>query len=260
MRALELDFLTRVAKGAGEIAMRHFRKAPEYWHKGDGQGRVSVADIEVDTYLHEEIGREFPNDAILSEERASDAARLANSRVWIIDPIDGTEAFLNGQKFFTTSLALVENGVPVVGLVYAPASDRLYTAVRGEGAFYNGKAIKVCDVAGLLDAKILASGARYNREMIQQEPALDLHFRPSIALRLALIAQGKFHASFAMRASWEWDLAAGILILQEAGGLLTDGFGKVPKFNSDPPQIDGMIAGTPKLVHELIKRNLANKE
>lgn len=258
MRGHELEFLINTAKGAGAIAMTHFRKAPEYWDKGEGQGRVSVADMEVDEYLHNEIGRAFPNDAILSEERASDLARLSNPRVWIIDPIDGTEAYLNGQKFFTTSLALVENGIPTVGVVYAPVSKRMFAAVKGEGARYNDKPIHV-KKAKLKDAKILASGARYNRDMINQDPTLDLHFRPSIALRLALIAQGKFDGTFAMRPSWEWDIAAGMLILQEAGGRLTDGAGDVPNLNAEHPSINGMIAGAPNLVHELVKRNL-NKE
>ncbi len=258
MRAHELDFLLGVAKGAGAIAMKHFGKAPEYWDKGGGQGRVSVADMEVDSYLHDEIGRAFPDDAILSEERVSNVERLTNPRVWIIDPIDGTEAYLNGQKFFTTSLALVENGVPIVGVIYAPASDRMFTAIKGEGATYNGQPIQVQE-SRLDAAKILASSARYNRAMINQAPPLDLHFRPSIALRLALIAQGKYNGTFAMRPSWEWDIAAGMLILQEAGGVLTDGEGNVPNLNAKHPSINGMIAGAPNLVHELVKRNL-NKE
>lgn len=250
----ELETTMQIARQAGSIAMKHFRKAPEYWHKEDGQGRVSVADLEVDAYLHEALDAAFPKDAILSEERDDDPARLDAQRIWIIDPIDGTEAYLNGQEFFSVSLGLVQNGEVILGVVYAPAIELMYCAYLGGGARLNGKSIRISEQQDITQAKILASGARYNREMIKAMPVLDLHFRPSVALRLGLMASGDFDASFAMRPSWEWDLAAGMLILEEAGGILVDGDGLRPKFNAPHPQIKGMIAGAPILVHELLKR------
>ena len=248
----ELDFAVGLAKEAGNIALSYFGKAPEYWHKDNDQGRVSVADLEVDQYICDAIAQRYPDDAILSEERADDAERLSAKRVWIIDPIDGTEAYLNGQDFFSISIALIENNVTVMGVVYAPAHERMYTAVKGSGAFLNGEPIRISGVVE--GAKILASGASYNQELIRKEPPLNLHFRPSVAYRLAMIAEGYFDGTFALRKTWEWDIAAGDLLVTEAGGVMVDRHGNRPEFNQDIAHWNGMIAGSSKLVQDLLER------
>ncbi len=249
-----LDFLETVILDAGEIALRHYCGEPNSWQKSDGQGCVSEADLEIDAFLCDKISQAFPEDSILSEERADHADRLEADRVWIIDPIDGTSAFLDKQDYFSISIALWEKGDLKSAAIYAPVLKDLYIAEHTQGAWRNQVPLKVSKKGRISEARILASRATYNRKMVSGEPELNLEFCSSIALRLALVAEGKLDASFAMRPSWEWDLAAGALLVQEAGGIIVDQNGKYANFNKYPPQWDGMIAGNQNIVQKLIKR------
>ena len=113
----DLALLRDAAKAAGEIATKHFRKDPEAWDKGAGQGPVTEADIEVDTMLREELTAARPDYGWLSEETADNATRLDRERVFVVDPIDGTRAFMDGKTGFSHALAVVEQGVPVAAVV-----------------------------------------------------------------------------------------------------------------------------------------------
>lgn len=222
----DLALLRDAAREAGTIAMRYFGKSPEVWMKG-GTSPVSEADYAVDTFLRESLLAARPDHGWLSEETADDPARLAARRTFVVDPIDGTRAFLEGRRTWCVSVALVEAGKPIVGVLDCPAKDEVYWALPGQGAFCNGRRLEVrkneevLEVAGpkaLLDRIPAAWQDRIRR----------VSYIPSLAYRLAMIANGSLDASFVKANAHDWDIAAALLVLQEAGGQLVDRQGREP--------------------------------
>ena len=133
--AAEWRCLRAALAAASDVALSHFRAGGEHWFKGPGQV-VTAADVEIDRLLHERLIGAFPEDAWLSEERADDRARLQRRRVWVVDPIDGTRAFASGLPEFAISVALLVDGVPVLGVVANPATGRCrleHGATRASG-------------------------------------------------------------------------------------------------------------------------------
>lgn len=254
MQANDATILLDAAKGAGDIALSFFGRSPKFWEKEDDQGPVSEADLAVNEFLVEYFSRTLPDHVILSEESEDDPARLGADAIVVIDPIDGTKAYLNGEDFFAVSIAIVKNGEPHHGVVYAPKIGDIYLASKGKGATLNGEPMAVSNCEDLTEAKILASRAGHNRAALDKEPKLANHFRPSIALRLALVACGKFDLTVALRPSWDWDLAAGDLLVREAGGMLLDRTGNLPNYNNINPQQNGIVAGPPNLVKAFLNR------
>lgn len=238
---------------AGEIAMRYWRNDPENWQKDDEQGPVSEADLAVNAYLVKTLSTLDADAAILSEEMEDDLSRLQSAKCWVIDPIDGTKAYLKGENYFSISVALVENGRPIWGGIYAPALNQYYHARKDQGAFCGDAQLQISKVA-IDQATILASRAKYNRDILDHSPALNSTFRPSIALRMAMVASGEFDGSFGLRPSWDWDIAAGDLIITEAGGKVVDQNGQIPRYNQLTPQQNGIVAGSPDLVKSILKR------
>lgn len=249
MPGRDLDLLTEAAEAAGKIARKHFRRDPEVWHKDAGAGPVTEADLEINTMLEAELRAARPDYGWLSEESADDPARLTHNRVIIVDPIDGTRAFIEGSKHFATALAIVEDGIPIAAAIHMPMKKRMFTAARGMGAFLNGKPISASDIADIDGARVLAARPNLKPEFWNDLPPITRHFRSSLAFRLALVAQGKFDGMLTLRPSWEWDIAAGDLIVREAGGLATDRTGGALRFNNPHPQVNGVIAA-PAPVHK----------
>lgn len=252
-RGDDLVLLIEAARIAGPIALRHFRQDPHAWDKEAGAGPVSVADLEVDAALARHLRAARPDYGWLSEETPDDAARMTRDRVFVIDPIDGTRAFLEGTTAFSHALAVVENGLVVAGVVYLPALDRMYAAAAGRGATLNGAPIRVSGAVDPAAAKILAT-----RPSLLPEhwpggvPPAERGYRPSLAYRMCLVAEGRFDALVTFRDSWEWDLAAGTLIVREAGGTVTDAAGAEPAFNAAGPQQAGCIAAASGLHGRLL--------
>lgn len=244
MRARDLDLLIEAAKAAGKIARRHFRRDPEVWHKDGGAGPVTEADLEINAMLEAELRAARPDYGWLSEESADEPARLTHSRVIIVDPIDGTRAFIEGSKHFATALAIVEDGVPIAAAIHMPLKKRMFTAAQGQGAFLNGKPITASAHPDIHDARVLSARPNLKPEFWNEVPPVQRHFRSSLAFRLALVAQGKFDGMLTLRPSWEWDIAAGDLIVREAGGLATDRTGGALRFNNPHPQVNGVIAAS----------------
>jgi myo-inositol-1(or 4)-monophosphatase len=246
--APDLALLVDAARAAGEIAERHWGQDPRTWDKPGGAGPVTEADLEVDRMLHAELLAARPDYGWLSEETADTPDRLARDRVFVVDPIDGTRSFMAGQRTFAHALAVVENGVPVAGVVYLPLRDKLYTAALGAGAFLNGTRVRVSRRTEVAGATVLA--ARPNFEPHHwggATPDLERHFRSSLAYRLALAGEGRFDAMMTLRNSWEWDIAAGCLIVTEAGGRVTDRHGAALRFNNPSAQTLGVLAANPEL-------------
>lgn len=249
MQENDLDLIRHAALEAGKIAMRFFCCDPNQWDKGNGQGPVSEADLEIDQMLQALFETERPNYCILSEETEDNGIRCESDTVFIIDPIDGTRSFLNGHQNFATSIAIATKGVVTEAVVNLPAKGLVFEAQLGRGAKLNGEAIqtgKRKDVAG---ARILASGSQSNpKHWRKKAPPFERHFRSSLAYRLCLVAQGRFDGMMSLRPTWEWDVAAGDLICTEAGCDVKTQDGEKPIYNASTPFMNGIVAGNPQLV------------
>jgi myo-inositol-1(or 4)-monophosphatase len=211
--------------------------------KPDGGGPVSDADIAVDDLLRQRLLGARPDHGWLSEETEDGPARLKTRRVFIVDPIDGTRAFLGGQPTWAISAALAEAGEVVAGVVHMPALGKTYAAGRGAGATRNGRPIAPSARRLLDDAEVLTNATQLAPGFWPGGvPPVQRHFRPSIAYRLCLVAEGRFDATLTFRPSWEWDVAAGDLIAREAGGVVTDGDGRPLAYNRPDPRVAGIIA------------------
>ena len=241
----DLALLVEAARGAGRIAARYFRDDPETWDKPDGAGPVTEADIAVDEMLRDRLCAARPDYGWLSEETPDSPERLRAERVFIVDPIDGTQAFIEGSSAFSHSLAVVEDGVVVAAVVYLPIRGKLYAAARGHGATLNDMAIRAAGDCALHEAEVLATKHTLGPEHWPRGvPPVIRAYRPSLAYRMALVGEGRFDGMVTFRPTWEWDIAAGALIIAEAGGRATDATGAPLRFNGAVPQVRGVLAGS----------------
>jgi len=247
----DLELLRSAAVSAGIIASGFFRQNVKTWTK-ENASPVSEADIVVDRYLASSLLAARPDYGWLSEETADNPSRLDCERVFIVDPIDGTRGFIRGEDSWTVALAVVENGVPVAGVVYAPARNELYDAVIDGGARLNGKQLIRKRRAGA-DPLIPAPGAVH-----QEMQAAGLHYTrgpayPSLAYRLVQVATGKLDAAVARRGAQDWDIAAAALILAETGIDFADVCTGFPIFNKPDVRHGALAAlgdiGLKPLVH-----------
>jgi myo-inositol-1(or 4)-monophosphatase len=241
----DLELLTTAARAAGEIASRFWSGENRVWDKSTDDP-VSEADLAVDNYLRERLTAARPGYGWLSEETEDTPDRLNARRVFVIDPIDGTRAFISGEKTWAHSLAVVENGKPVTAVVHLPLRARLFAAEAGEGATLNGEVIAASDWSGKAPIRLLANAASMDaRHWPGGQPPVKRSFRPSLAYRLCLVAQGRYDAMVTFRDSWEWDIAAGALIAAEAGAEVTNRHGRPLVFNNDRPANHGVVAAAP---------------
>ncbi|MEL6168783.1 MAG: 3'(2'),5'-bisphosphate nucleotidase CysQ [Pseudomonadota bacterium] len=249
----DLSLLVDAAQAAGEIALAYWSGSNRVWDKGNDDP-VSEADLAVDAALRDRLLLARPHYGWLSEETEDSPDRLDRAHVFVVDPIDGTRAFVAGERTWAVSLAVVEMGKPVVGVVHLPARARTYTAVLGGGASLNGTAMTAAP-SPVGPARLLASRPALDPQYWPGGlPDISRHFRPSLAYRLALVGEGRFDAMATFRPSWEWDLAAGALIAAEAGARVTDGTGGSLGFNNPHPQVAGIMAATPEFHATLVAR------
>lgn len=214
----ELALIREIAEEAGRIAMRYFGQSPEVWLK-EGQSPVSEADMAVDAFLKDALLSARPDYGWISEETLDDRAVETRRRVFVVDPIDGTRAFIAGDDRWCVSIGVVEDGSPVAGILECPARGEVIEAALGGGAHQNGIAISVADLEP--ESPLKFSMARATLALLPE------HFRnrielypyvPSLAYRLAMVARGEISGTFVRPNSHDWDLAAADLILAEAGG------------------------------------------
>ncbi|MCL6284655.1 3'(2'),5'-bisphosphate nucleotidase CysQ [Ruegeria sp. 2012CJ41-6] len=245
MPGTDLPLLTEAAHEAGRIAVSYFKRDHQSWDKPDGAGPVTEADLAVNRMLEDTLQAARPNYGWLSEESEDSDARLDKPHVFILDPIDGTRSFTEGSRTWAHSFAVAQEGIVTAAVIYLPLLDLMYSAAAGQGATLNGEPISVSETQLLDMAEILS--ARPNMDSHHwkegQPPGFKRSYRPSLAYRLALVAQGRFDGMLTLRRSWEWDIAAGDLILREAGGGCTDRNGAPLRFNSPSAQVDGVVAG-----------------
>jgi myo-inositol-1(or 4)-monophosphatase len=242
-RALLLD----AVREAGPVAMRFFRNAVRQWEKNPGDP-VSEADHAVNDLLKARLHEARPDYGWLSEETPDDADRLGRPRVWCVDPIDGTRAFLKGDPEFTICAALLEGGRPILAAVYNPASDEFFEAVAGGGARLNGAAIRARDGTSMEHAHLLAGRRMFERAGLEgPPPGATFRFINSIAYRLSLVAAGRFDSCVSLNGKSDWDIAAADLIVAEAGGLVTTARGAPFVYNAASTRHGSVVASAPGL-------------
>ncbi len=241
----DLALATAAAEEAGALAKRLFEDGVDSWTK-PGNSVVTEADLAVDRLLHERLAGARPDYGWLSEETADDPARLDREAVWIVDPIDGTRAFVQGGDEWTIAIALCRDGEPVVGVVHNPLRGETFRAAKGDGAFRNDTALSI---AAPRDAKALrVAGPKTDRWHV------GARFIPSLAYRLVLVADGRFDIALSSDNAFEWDIAAGMLIVAEAGGLARARNGTPLGFNRRDTSVPGLIAGHPDAVAAVTER------
>ena len=216
----DAELLRTTVREAGALALSLFRTNLKNWIKG-ASSPVSEADIAVNDLLEQRLRSVTPDYGWLSEESVDDQARLEKRLVWIVDPIDGTRGYLAGREDWCVSVALVEDGSPVLAAVFAPASDEFFFAERGRGATRNDMPLRATPGTALDFPRI--AGPKPLVERLKSRPGdITLHPRiASLALRLCRVAQGSLDVAFAGGQSRDWDLAAANLIVQEADGRMT---------------------------------------
>jgi myo-inositol-1(or 4)-monophosphatase len=251
----DLALIRDAALAAGKVALDLRERGLETSWK-PGNSPVTNGDLAVDALLKERLLAARPDYGWLSEETADNPGRLSNKRLFIVDPIDGTQAYVKGKPWFTVCIAVVEDGRPTVGVVFGPELEELYEAAAGEGASLNGRpihasnrqALEGCSMLG--DAKMFAS-PRWPTPW----PAMGVETRNSVAYRMCLVASGAFDACFAPSNKHDWDVAAADLICTEAGALVTDHKGNSFRYNRPVPRQPALVCAGPALHALLLDRS-----
>src|SRR5216684_1123057 len=250
----ELKLAKKAARAAGEILRGHWRRGGyEIGSKGR-DNPVTQADLEADRAIKELLREPFPDYGWLSEETVDNDSRLACRRVWIVDPLDGTKEFIQGVPEFCVAIALIEDGVPILGVTYNPIKREMYSAARGMGCHLNSKRVRVTRTRTLKAATVLASRSETARGEWQVfHGIMQVSPTGSVAYKLALVAGGKGDATFTRSPKSEWDIASGAALVIEAGGMITDIRGREIRFNQRSVKLEGLIADNRILHPALIK-------
>lgn len=243
--------MTRAARLAGDLALGFFRsgeKTRAIVQYKDGGSPVSEADMAANDILHQHLTGLLPDAGWLSEETTDDAIRVEKRQVFIVDPIDGTRAFINGDPRWGVAVALVEEGAPVLGVLYMPALDEIYQGVRGAGAWRNGAKLAVSartDLSGARFAAPIKAFEELEKQGLDfiREPRV-----PSLAYRLAKVASGELDCAIASTNAWDWDIAAADLLIREAGGVISDLELRQPVYNRTMPR-HGVLAAAARPLH-----------
>jgi len=243
--------LEAIMREAGELARETSRRPFKRWTKGDDDSPVTEGDIAVNDLLRARLGNLLPAAGWVSEE-TTDAPERAPPLAWVVDPIDGTRAYIAGSAEWSISVALVENARPRLAALYAPAAAEMFLAAEGAGATLNGARVAASPGAALAGAK-LAGPKRYLEKLATLDPAVLPQPRvPSLALRLARVAQGALDAALSSPGSHDWDLAAADLLVHEAGGAFTDISGATLSYIAPLAEHGALLAAGKARHHALI--------
>jgi myo-inositol-1(or 4)-monophosphatase len=223
-----------IIREAGEAALGFARAGAKRWTKGDNSV-VTEADLFIDGFLHERLLALDADIGWLSEETVDTPERLNHERVWIVDPIDGTRAFVEGVPVWVISVALVEHGRPVFGMIYNPTKNEMFEAIEGGGAFLNGRPITASPRLLLEGAEIV--GPRAMMEDLDGIGAAIARapYVYALAYRLASVAANRVDAAVASTRAKDWDIAAADIIMREAGAVLLEIDGEPPRYNLPAP-------------------------
>jgi myo-inositol-1(or 4)-monophosphatase len=253
----DLELIKAAALEAGRLALEARAEGLRVWSKPGGSP-VTDADLAVDTLLKLRLKGARPNYGWLSEETADDPARLQAQRLFLVDPIDGTAAYLKNKPWFTVCIAVVEAGQPVAAVVHAPELGETYEAIAGGGARLNGAPIAPSDRTELEDAAMLGDARMFaDPRWPTPWPPMRIASRNSIAYRMVQVACGAFDAALALTPKNDWDLAAADLIAREAGACVGDHRGRPFVYNRPAPMQPSLLCAAPGL-RELILTNLGH--
>jgi myo-inositol-1(or 4)-monophosphatase len=242
----DVELLSDAARAAAGIGLSFFRRDPRVWKK-DNDSPVSEADLAIDRFLRERLTAARSDYGWLSEETEDDPARLGCRRLFVVDPIDGTRGFLAGSDQWTISLAVVEDGRPLAAALLQPSLNRLYTAGQRRGSFLDGERLRLQARSSLAGVRVAGPAALISR-LSRPVPTLRSRgYVASLALRIAMVADGTLDLAFARGGAHDWDIAAADLILAEAGGALETLDGATLTYNRPAATHDGLIAGLPEL-------------
>ena len=252
----ERDTLVAAAKIAGEVIKPYFRnKHLDVWQKDD-RSTVTEADIKANTALREALLTGSRADyGWLSEESADDLSRLEATRTFIVDPIDGTRAFVRGQDNFTVCLAITEGETIVASVIYCPMRDEMYDAVLGGGARLNGTAIRATGQDLVDGCRMLGQRQMFAHPSWPQPwPEMDIGYVNSTSYRLALVASGQYDATMALVPKSDWDVAPGTLLAREAGAAIGDHLGRSFTFGQSEPAQPGLVCAAAPLYPRVLER------
>lgn len=257
--ARDHDLLTETVKAAGALARDLALDRPPHWHKEDGTP-ISDADLKVNELLKARLCGARPDYGWLSEESSDDHSRLERQRVWLVDPIDGTRAFLKGDPHWTVSAALVEDGRPVLGVVFNPMTGEFFDAMAGNGARLNDAPIKVSERSDLEGARlVMHRSVLASDRWAEPWPRVKVGMRNSMAYRLCLVASAAFDATVVISGKSEWDVAAADLLVREAGGTVSTHDGRAFRYNRSNSRLPNVLAAGPGLYDTLLARTKARR-
>ena len=232
--------LFEAVREAGDLALQMARRGVNSWRKADGSA-VSDADLAVDRLLHERLAVRRPAYGWLSEETPDSAARLAAPMLWIVDPIDGTRGYIAGGGDWCVAAALVRDGRAVAAAIHLPMSSEFFTAIAGQGALCNGAAIDVTSGTAVAGATVAGP-----RKAVAYLESLGMRAAARrelpLQLRLAFVAAGRIDAAVSLGPKNDWDLAAGDLMVREAGGMAGTSDGAPYVYNRSEAWQQGLIA------------------
>ena len=252
----ELEVALEAARDAAAVLRRHYAGDRKSWEKSK-DNPVTMADLESDRAIATRLKAAFPDDMILSEETRSDPSRTQRSRVWIVDPMDGTKEFTQQIPEFAASIALAVDGEPRVGVVLNPITDVAVWAAQDAGTHRDGNRVRVSSCPKLADAVVIASRTEISRHRFDPYEGWFGEIRPlgSIAWKLACIACGEGDLNISVAPKNEWDVCAGDLLVREAGGAYLAFDGSRRRYNQAEPLIDaGMAAGPTHLLDAFFQR------
>jgi myo-inositol-1(or 4)-monophosphatase len=243
-----LEAVSAIVREAGRIAQRRCGTDFKRWEKASGSP-VCEIDLEVDGFLRERLTELDPEAGWLSEETLDASDRMERTRLWVVDPIDGTRDYLRGRAGWCVSVALVEERTPLIGVLDAPARGEHWTASKGRGAWRNGERLRVSGRSELAGARVPAD------QLAEADRDLVAVARPnSIALRIALVAAGEADLVATLRWGFEWDIAAAALIAAEAGATVSGALAQPLAFNSASGEAFGVLVATPAIHAAAVER------
>jgi myo-inositol-1(or 4)-monophosphatase len=248
----DLELIRSAALEAGALALALREDKLRIWAKAGGSP-VTNADLRVDQLLKERLTAARPDYGWLSEETADDPSRLQRRRVFVVDPIDGTVAYMKQRPWFSVSIAVVEDGRPVAGVVHAPAVVETYEASASGPALVNGVPIRPSSAELLENCNLLGDKSTL---VPPHWPPMQVENRNSVAYRVCLVAAGAFDAAVALSSKCDWDLAAAELIAERAGARVTDAQGRAFTYNLPDVSKPSLVCA-PEPLHRLILERIA---
>lgn len=255
----ELHTAKQAALHAGDVILKYYGKSLTVTNKSPTQP-VTQADLEANQVIRDIILTTFPNDGWLSEEDVENTDRFTKNRIWIIDPLDGTKDFINQNPEFAVSIALIENDNPIVGVVLNPVTKELFFACKGMGAFCNEKKIHVRPFSKNQKPSLLVSQSEYNRgEWTEFENDFDINPTGGCAYKMGKVARGDADGTFTLAPKSEWDICAGHLIIEEAGGSISYLDGEQITYNKPSTIMDGLIYSSCQSFHKALLKIVNRK-